>query len=114
MPVILCSIRGKYGTRADDFGSEIWRRIGELVGSGPAVDRLKTIESAEIGFEEDERKEFKLQVDLMNRLQAAVNSWVVENNLEFERPKFITYMSEELHARRRTGFEHSTSLEKMV
>ena len=78
-------------------GLKYGEEIGKLVGSGPAVDRLKTIESAEIGFEEDESKEFKLQVDLMNRLQAAVNSWVVENNLEFERPKFISYMSEELH-----------------
>jgi hypothetical protein len=33
----------------------------------------------------------------MNRLHEAVAAWILDNKLEFERPKFITYMSEELH-----------------
>lgn len=80
-------------------GLEYGEEIGKLVGGTPAIERLRSVESAEIalGKEEDKRKEFKLQVDLMNRLQAAVNGWLVENELQFERPKFITYMSEELH-----------------
>lgn len=80
-------------------GLEYGEEIGKLVGGGPAIERLKCVESAEValGKEEEERKEFKLQVDLMNRLQAAVHGWIVENDLQFERPKFIAYMSEELH-----------------
>ena len=80
-------------------GLESGEEIGKLVGGTPAIERLRSVESAEIalGKEEDERKEFKFQVDIMNRLQAAVNGWLVENDLQFERPKFIRYMSEELH-----------------
>lgn len=71
--------------------------IGKLVGGGSATERLKAIESAEFGFEDEAKVEVDLQIDLMNRLQGAVNAWIVENNIQFERPKFITYMSEELH-----------------
>ncbi|MBB3122493.1 hypothetical protein [Pseudoduganella violacea] len=71
--------------------------IGKLVGGGSAIERLKAIESAEFGFEDEAKVEVDLQIDLMNRLQAAVHTWIVENGLQFEQPKFISYMSEELH-----------------
>jgi hypothetical protein len=71
--------------------------IGKLVGGGSATERLEAIERAEFGFEDEAKLEVELQIDLMNRLQGAVNTWIVENNIQFERPKFITYMSEELH-----------------
>ena len=71
--------------------------IGKLVGGGSATERLKAIESAEVEFKEEAKIEVELLIDLMNRLQGAVNAWIVENDIQFERPKFITYMSEELH-----------------
>jgi hypothetical protein len=71
--------------------------IGKLVGGGSATERLEAIERAEFGFEDEAKVEVELQIDLMSRLQGAVNAWIVENNIQFERPKFITYMSEELH-----------------
>lgn len=71
--------------------------LGKLVGADPAVECLRAIESAGFGVEEERKAEVDLRADLMNRLQAAVHAWIVENDLQFERPKFITYMSEELH-----------------
>lgn len=78
-------------------GLQNGEEIGKLVGGRFAVDCLEPIESAKVGLGEEGQKEFQLQIDLMNRLQAAVNSWIVDNDFQFERPKFITYMSEELH-----------------
>lgn len=78
-------------------GLKYGEEIGKLVGGGFAVDFLESIESAKIGLDEEVRKEFLLQIDLMNRMEATLNAWIVENDLQFERPKFIVYMSEELH-----------------
>ncbi|WP_288392488.1 hypothetical protein [uncultured Herbaspirillum sp.] len=79
------------------FGLQNGEKIGKLVGSEAAVEFLKRIEKAEIEFPAPSSREYELQIDLMNRLQNSVASWVSDNKLDFERPKCIVYMSEELH-----------------
>jgi hypothetical protein len=39
---------------------------------------------------------WKLQLDLMNRLQDATAAWIIENKLEFSKPKVVAFGSEQL------------------
>ncbi|WP_157221562.1 hypothetical protein [Herbaspirillum sp. YR522] len=78
-------------------GLQNGEKIGKLVDSKAAVEFLKKIENAEMEFPGPSPREYELQIDLMNRLQNSVATWVSDNKLDFDRPKFIAYMSEELH-----------------
>lgn len=72
-------------------------RRGKLLGGYPAIECISRISEAEMSFQNENSPEFLLRIDLMNRLQDAVTSWVVENSLPFEYPKFFAGMTEELH-----------------
>lgn len=81
-------------------GLEEGEKLGKLVGGKPAQDFLRPILAASPGdhlLEDKVPKEWHLQIDLMNRLEAAAETWFVDNYLEFVKPKFIRYASEELH-----------------
>ncbi|WP_139347215.1 hypothetical protein [Herbaspirillum sp. VT-16-41] len=78
-------------------GLQNGEELGKLIGSEASVAFLKRIEKAEVEFPASSSREYELQIDLMNRLQNSVASWVSDNKLDFERPKSIVYMSEELH-----------------
>ncbi|MDB5821884.1 MAG: hypothetical protein JWR21_588 [Herminiimonas sp.] len=81
-------------------GLEEGEKLGKLVGGKPAQDFLRPILAAGPGddlFEDKVPKAWHLQIDLMDRLEAAAEAWFVENNLAFVKPKFIRYASEELH-----------------
>jgi len=77
-------------------GLENGVELGKVVEIDPAVARLKTVlASSPLQVHTDQ--DAKLQLDLMNRLEAAVNGWLTENQIEFPPPKFVRVMAEELH-----------------
>ncbi|MCY0854847.1 hypothetical protein [Cupriavidus sp. D39] len=81
-------------------GMALGEQEGKLIGSDQAQDVLAPILAATIGdgFPDRESPEpWKLQRDLMNRLQTAVAAWMEENHLEFAPPKVVVYGSEQLH-----------------
>ncbi|MGO4815673.1 hypothetical protein AB4156_39850 [Cupriavidus sp. 2MCAB6] len=81
-------------------GMALGEHEGKLIGSEQAQDVLAPILAAAIGdgFPGRESPEsWKLQLDLMDRLEAAVAAWLEENHLEFAPPKVVVYGSEQLH-----------------
>ncbi|MGT2508986.1 hypothetical protein [Cupriavidus basilensis] len=81
-------------------GMALGEHEGKLIGSEQAQDVLAPILAAAIGdgFPGRESPEsWKLQLDLMDRLEAAVAAWLEENHLEFAPPKVLVYGSEQLH-----------------
>lgn len=77
-------------------GLENGVEMGKVVEVDPAVARLKTILSAS-PIQASTDHEAKLQRDLMAKLQAAVEGWLAENQIDFPPPKFVRVMEEELH-----------------
>lgn len=81
-------------------GMALGEHEGKLIGSEQAQDVLAPILAAAIGdgFPGRESPEsWKLQLDLMDRLEAAVAACLEENHLEFAPPKVVVYGSEQLH-----------------
>ncbi|MGT2489618.1 hypothetical protein ACU4GD_01345 [Cupriavidus basilensis] len=84
-------------------GMALGEHEGKLIGSEQAQDVLAPILAAAIGdgFPGRESPEsWKLQLDLMDRLEAAVAAWLEENHLEFAPPKVVVYGSEQPPRRR--------------
>lgn len=68
---------------------------GKVIGGHQAIEALRKIESVDVlDVTSPERL---LQVDLMNRLEKTVESWIFENDIDFTQPKFTAYMSEKLY-----------------
>lgn len=70
--------------------------LGKVVEIDSSVRRLQKILDAN-PLQASDDFDARLQLDLMNRLQASVEAWISENRIEFAPPKFVRHMAEELH-----------------